>query len=908
MAIRRDDNKYTRLSLAQYNGQARNGEIVIDLDTYTVWVGDASGTLLPVGGGNIANSTIGNLIVTGTSNLGDIANITILGGTPGSVISTDGAGNLVWSPAIPTTYGNSNVTTLLASGNIATDIVTTANANVGNFNLSGIANLGDVGNVSILGGNNGQFLQTNGSGNLIWANASGGSANTGNITFANTTLSTAATLSNITLSTYDTANSITNNWVYGTDGNLTLPGGAGATSVSINFAGVGYTTATNVPTNALTGSGSGMTVDIIASLSGNNPITSVTINQAGTGYAPGDSIQVAQPSSTGNGTLIVNSVGSVIVPSINYANGQPYGGGSANVVSIPAIYFAAPATGNNQTFTNGNLALYPANTDITLFYNGALIENTGYTLSGSTLTVNFPINLGDSIDIIQTAVGNAASVYSNVTANAFLAAGQVGNVIPSGNAVYSLGNATNQWKDVWVSNATIYFNGVALSANTNTLTFAGEPLLISNGDSNIATTGSLDVGNVTATGNITANTGYFFIGDGGLLSNISGGGNSNYSNANVANYLPTYTGNLGNVDTLTAANAIYLGDTAFANSGGQYFYSNSSGTGFGFTAAGGIGVTTSGPISIGGTAGVNIFGVVGSGISIGGGTGGPISLLSNVNSNSNITVASGAFFIGDGGLLSNISTGTVYSNSNVAAYMPTYTGNLGNVTNITASGTITGNGVGLSNIAGANVTGQVGNALVSGTVYTNAQPNITSVGQLTSLGVTGNVTLGVGGFFIGDGGLLSNISGGGGGYGNGDVALYMPTYTGNLGNVDSITTTGNITVGTGSFIIGDGTYITNVPGAVAEAPFSIQTTSFLAVAGARYGVNTTSAAITATLPATPGVGQAIFFADAGGAYATNNLTVSPNGLTIMGDPSNMIVNTKNQNFGLFYNGTTWRTY
>jgi len=182
------------------------------------------------------------------------------------------------------------------------------------------------------------------------------------------------------------------------------------------------------------------------------------------------------------------------------------------------------------------------------------------------------------------------------------------------------------------------------------------------------------------------------------------------------------------------------------------------------------------------------------------------------------------------------------------------------------------------------------------------------VGQLTSLDVTGNVTLGAGGFFIGDGGLLSNISGGGGGYGNGDVALYMPTYTGNLGNVDSITTTGNITVGAGSFIIADGTYLTNVPGASAEGAFTIETTSFSAAAGMRYGVNTTGGAITATLPATPSTGQAIFFADAGGAYATNNLTVAPNGQTIMGVAGDLTVSTTNQNFGLFYNGTTWRTY
>jgi hypothetical protein len=61
--------------------------------------------------------------------------------------------------------------------------------------------------------------------------------------------------------------------------------------------------------------------------------------------------------------------------------------------------------------------------------------------------------------------------------------------------------------------------------------------------------------------------------------------------------------------------------------------------------------------------------------------------------------------------------------------------------NITANtGIFTGNAAGLTNISGGNVTGQVGNALVAGTVYTNAQPNITSVGTLTELS-TGNLSV-----------------------------------------------------------------------------------------------------------------------------------------------------------------------
>ena len=65
-----------------------------------------------------------------------------------------------------------------------------------------------------------------------------------------------------------------------------------------------------------------------------------------------------------------------------------------------------------------------------------------------------------------------------------------------------------------------------------------------------------------------------------------------------------------------------------------------------------------------------------------------------------------------------------------------------NTTNTLAVTNITGNGSGLTSITGANVTGQVANSLVAGTVYTNAQPNITSIGNLTSLTVTGNLISG----------------------------------------------------------------------------------------------------------------------------------------------------------------------
>jgi len=51
-------------------------------------------------------------------------------------------------------------------------------------------------------------------------------------------------------------------------------------------------------------------------------------------------------------------------------------------------------------------------------------------------------------------------------------------------------------------------------------------------------------------------------------------------------------------------------------------------------------------------------------------------------------------------------------------------------------------------------------------------------------------------------------------------------------------------------------------------------------AGTPYPLNTTSAAFTVTLPASPSVGDTIILVDYAGTFATNNITVNPNGLKI----------------------------
>ena len=91
---------------------------------------------------------------------------------------------------------------------------------------------------------------------------------------------------------------------------------------------------------------------------------------------------------------------------------------------------------------------------------------------------------------------------------------------------------------------------------------------------------------------------------------------------------------------------------------------------------------------------------------------------------------------------------------------------------------------------------------------------------------------------------------------------------------------------------------------------AVQTSSFTAVAGCAYPINTTSAAITVTLPASPTAGQQIILADYAGTWATNNVTINPNGNKVTGQAANGTLSTNNATCSLVYIDSTkgWISY
>ena len=91
---------------------------------------------------------------------------------------------------------------------------------------------------------------------------------------------------------------------------------------------------------------------------------------------------------------------------------------------------------------------------------------------------------------------------------------------------------------------------------------------------------------------------------------------------------------------------------------------------------------------------------------------------------------------------------------------------------------------------------------------------------------------------------------------------------------------------------------------------AVQTTGFTAVAGRAYPCNTTSAAFTVTLPASPSAGDLITLTDYAGTWGTNNLTVNPNGGKINGIASNTTLSTSRGSVQLVYVDSTqgWVAY
>src|SRR6056300_1343458 len=85
---------------------------------------------------------------------------------------------------------------------------------------------------------------------------------------------------------------------------------------------------------------------------------------------------------------------------------------------------------------------------------------------------------------------------------------------------------------------------------------------------------------------------------------------------------------------------------------------------------------------------------------------------------------------------------------------------------------------------------------------------------------------------------------------------------------------------------------------------AVKTSSFTAVASEGYFINTTSSAITMTLPASPSIGDEVSVIDYAGTFDTNNLTVGRNSENIQGSAADLTVSVERAANTLVYTDGT----
>ena len=125
-----------------------------------------------------------------------------------------------------------------------------------------------------------------------------------------------------------------------------------------------------------------------------------------------------------------------------------------------------------------------------------------------------------------------------------------------------------------------------------------------------------------------------------------------------------------------------------------------------------------------------------------------------------------------------------------------------------------------------------------------------------------------------------------------DLTFTLPATDGTSGQVLQTNGSGVLSFAT---LTADGT---------ADWDTSVKTTGFTATVNKGYFCNTTSAAFTVTLPATPSAGDEIIILDYAGTFDTNALTISPNGNKLEGLTASQTLNGDREGVRLVYIDST----
>jgi hypothetical protein len=376
--------------------------------------------------GNLATANFinvaSNLVVSGKSDLGPIANVIITGGTSGQVVSTDGAGNLnfVTIDTFQIQNGNSNVVvaansnvTVAANGinvitvsgfggnaannitNIAGQLGVTGNVTAPNFIGNVVGNIS--GNITIPGANTGVVFNDNGTANssagFTFDNTSNAVTANGNLTVNNAALGNLATANFINVS----SNILTSNLAV----NLELGGNTANFSgnvIAANFIGTLANGNSDIKIY--------QNANVEVSIGGTANVA--TFSSAGL-FVAGD-VNSTTGNITSNGSVTANGV-------LNGANANVTG--QAILGSALTSNITAP-TGNitiSATGTNENIILVPTGTGAVSVSGKKIIQLADPTNPNDAATKEYVDSTSQGLTIhtaVQvTSTTNLVGTYAN---------------------------------------------------------------------------------------------------------------------------------------------------------------------------------------------------------------------------------------------------------------------------------------------------------------------------------------------------------------------------------------------------------------------------------------------------------------------------------------------------------------
>jgi hypothetical protein len=637
--------------------------------------------------------------------------------------------------------------------NVGTLVNLASNGTVNFTNASNVS-LGAVGNVKISGGSTGQYLFTDGAGNLSF-----GTVSTSGVSNGTSNVNIPAINGNVNISSAGNANIVV---VTGTGANIT-----GTLSAS------GNANISNIGTGIITATGNITGANLIGPLASGNSNISVTANANITMYVAGNTTPRWTATSTGivaNGTFSISgnaNIGNIgtaqVLASANITTPQfisniatgnaPFVVASTTQVANLSVATAGSATTAGTVTTNAQPNITSTGTLSSLSVSGnANIGNIGTTQVFANANITTPQFISN------IATGNAPFVVSSTTQVANLSAATSGSATTAGTVttnaqpnITSTGTLASLSVTANANIGNIGTTQVFANANITTPQFisniaTGNAPFVVTRTTQVATLRVATAGSATTAGTVTTNA-QPNITSTGTLASLSVSGNANIGNIGTGNITANYF--IGNGSQLTgitisAGSSIVNGNsnvTVAANSNINMYVNGNTNVRFVVTDTG---ANIAGTLSASGNANVGNIGTTqvfaNANITT------PQFISNIATGNAPLTVVSTTRVTNLNVAYANVSDYGVVTTQNTGIYYPVFvnasaTANYAHASNTLFSANLANGALIATTFVGA-LSGAATSATTAGTVTTAAQPNITSVGTLSSLTVTGTTTSG----------------------------------------------------------------------------------------------------------------------------------------------------------------------